>query len=330
MNPPTSYRAGLATMSKPRVFISWSKPRSRAVAEALYDWLPTVIQNIETWMSTTDIEKGSKWRQVLSGELTSANFGIICLTPENLSEPWLLFEAGALSKATESRVWTYLYDLSFTDVEDPLSEFQHTTATMADTRRLVQSISSVAPDSAPMTRVDRAFDALWPELETALKVIEKPTLAARGDARTSEEMLKEVLLRVRELEPLVPRSPSSVPFPRSLPDANELIGHSVTRPSELERRISHCDKQVESNMEGLRVKSTGPTGTTTPGSTEAVPLLTMARARLRRAGASLRQGDPDTAQHLLEEAVSMREKAWEITHLVVRPSTKRAKVQRSE
>jgi TIR domain len=136
-------------MPKPRVFISWSKARSKAVAEALYDWLPTVMQNVETWMSTADINKGTKWREVLTGELATANFGIICLTPENLTEPWLLFEAGALSKTAGSRIWTYLFDLEFTDVKDPLSEFQHTLATREDTLLLVRSISQLAADAVP-------------------------------------------------------------------------------------------------------------------------------------------------------------------------------------
>ena len=48
-------------MPRQKVFISWSLPRSKAVAEALHDWLPIVVPSIETWMSAADFDKGAKW-----------------------------------------------------------------------------------------------------------------------------------------------------------------------------------------------------------------------------------------------------------------------------
>ena len=98
-------------IEKLRIFLSWSGDRSKKVALALKDWLPDVLTLAEPWMSASDIEKGAKWTQALSGELGAANFAIISLTPENLTSPWLLFEAGALSKTAESRACTYLLDL---------------------------------------------------------------------------------------------------------------------------------------------------------------------------------------------------------------------------
>src|SRR5438045_9691418 len=95
-----------------RVFICWSGERSRAVAEALYEWLPLVLQRVEPWMSTNNIEKGSQWRSGLALELENARVGVICLTPENLKSTWLHFEAGALAKKQQqqgTRVCTFLY-----------------------------------------------------------------------------------------------------------------------------------------------------------------------------------------------------------------------------
>ena len=77
------------------VFIRWSGPRSKSAAEALKDWLPTILQTARPWMSATDIEKGTRWREEFAAALDTMKAGIICLTPENLAAEWLLFEAGA-------------------------------------------------------------------------------------------------------------------------------------------------------------------------------------------------------------------------------------------
>ena len=84
-----------------RVFKSWAKPQSRAVARLLRDWFPFVINAIQPWMSEEDIDKGARWNANIAEELEGSNFGIICLTPENLESSWLNFEAGALSKTVD-------------------------------------------------------------------------------------------------------------------------------------------------------------------------------------------------------------------------------------
>jgi hypothetical protein len=84
------------------VFISWSGLRSGAVAEALRNWLPKVINALKPWLSTTDIDKGARWSTDVAVRLEVAKAGIICLTPSNLHSDWILFEAGALSKTLQN------------------------------------------------------------------------------------------------------------------------------------------------------------------------------------------------------------------------------------
>jgi hypothetical protein len=126
------------------IFISWSGTRSKKVALALRDWLPKVLQAADLWMSDADIEAGSRGINEVFEQLERATFGIIVITPGNREAPWLLFEAGALSKrlSDKSRVCPYLLDLKTTDVSKPLAEFQGVTANREGTLRLVKSINN--------------------------------------------------------------------------------------------------------------------------------------------------------------------------------------------
>jgi hypothetical protein len=70
-----------------KVFISWSGEMSHKVANVLRDWLPYVIQAVDPFVSSGDINKGERWGDVLAEELEDTEFGIICLTPYNVKAP---------------------------------------------------------------------------------------------------------------------------------------------------------------------------------------------------------------------------------------------------
>jgi hypothetical protein len=109
-----------------KVFLSWSGERSKAVASALRDWLGLVLHYVTPWMSQHDIAAGERWSSEVAKELESCNFGIVCVTRDNLLAPWLLFEAGALSKQIAAgAVVPYLLDADFSDLlKSPLGLFQ--------------------------------------------------------------------------------------------------------------------------------------------------------------------------------------------------------------
>src|SRR4051794_15387683 len=109
-----------------RIFISWSGDRSLCLAKALETFVRRVIQTSKPWVSAGGIEKGSRWSNELFANLRDADAGIICLTSENLTAPWILFEAGALALKPHERVWTVLLDITNPDVDRPLGEFNHT------------------------------------------------------------------------------------------------------------------------------------------------------------------------------------------------------------
>src|SRR5437660_935883 len=121
-----------------RVFISWSGTRSRAIAEALSVWLPQVINFLEPFLSSEDIEKGARWSADVAKNLEKSRVGVLCLTPENVEAPWIMFEAGALSKNLENTyVCPFIFDMQSSDIKGPLSQFQATRPEMEDVKRLV-------------------------------------------------------------------------------------------------------------------------------------------------------------------------------------------------
>ncbi len=69
------------------IFISWHGKRSHAVAVALRDWLPLIVNAFKPWLSSADIDKGARWRAELAAKLGSVTAGIFCLTPSNLTAP---------------------------------------------------------------------------------------------------------------------------------------------------------------------------------------------------------------------------------------------------
>jgi hypothetical protein len=182
-----------------KVFISWSGDDSREVASALAHWLPDVIQNVSTWMSEHDIEAGARWSYRLNEILDQSNIGVICLTPSNLMAPWILFEAGALSKSIkESRVIPYLLGISTLDVAPPLSQFQAVGVDKAGTLKLVESINAASGEPMPPERVKRLFEKWWPDFETRITDAKKSSLdKAKPYRRSDREILDEVLQLVR-------------------------------------------------------------------------------------------------------------------------------------
>lgn len=157
---------------KIKVFVSWSGERSRIIGEALRDWVPYIFPLLDPFLSTEDVEKGAKWRQVISGALEKSDLAILCLTPENLASPWLLFEAGAVAKRHNSRVWTYLFGLEYSDVKDPLSEFQHTLANEFDTKKMLHAVNHrLGQGKLPPERLNKAFETWWPQLAERLKAV---------------------------------------------------------------------------------------------------------------------------------------------------------------
>ncbi len=187
---------------KLNVFLSWSLKRSQAVAQAFRDWLPSVLQNVRPYYTPDDIGKGSRWASEIRGELESSEFGIIFLTQENLASPWILFEAGALSKLEKSKVAPLLVGVEPADVSGPLAQLQLTKFSKDECLKLIKALNAALDARALEPAVlMNVFEKWWPDLEERVqKAMEIPTAAVNPNKRSDRELLEEVLVRIRSLE----------------------------------------------------------------------------------------------------------------------------------
>ncbi len=221
-----------------KIFVSWSGRLSHKVATILRNWLPNVIQSIDAYVSSEDIDKGTRWSHEIAKELEASDFGIICVSRDNLNAPWLLFEAGALSKKFESgRVSPFLIDLKITDISGPLAQFQATPFSKEEIKKLMYSINRSADiPTLHNERLDSSFDKWWPDLEKDLTETIRTTSVDTSfqEPRSQQELLEELVRNSRTtLHMISDQQPllrwSSIP-PR-LPDP-------VTQPIVLTRSVS--------------------------------------------------------------------------------------------
>ncbi|HML30346.1 MAG TPA: toll/interleukin-1 receptor domain-containing protein [Hyphomicrobium sp.] len=183
-----------------KIFISWSGDRSEAVAKALREWLPLVLHFADPWLSQSDIQAGERWGVEVAKELEGTNFGILCITRENISSPWLLFEAGALAKSMQDgRVIPLILDLDFKDISGPLAQFQAKKVESAGLKELVYSLNRAAATPVAEFQLEKLFTALFPDLDRIIQSIPKSGQPAKHN-RSQGDILEELVSSVRTVE----------------------------------------------------------------------------------------------------------------------------------
>lgn len=212
---------GVRERKSMKVFISWSGTKSQEVAKVLKQWIPCVIQSVEPYFSSADIDKGARWSTDIAKELQDASFGILCVTKDNLSSSWLNFEAGALSKSIEqSKVCPFLVDLKPSDIQNsPILQFQMASATKDDVFKLFKSINSNLGDSKLNEDVlGTTFDTFWPKIDEALKGVSSVTetsVPAKKGSKDTQAPIEEILELVRYQHKLL-KSPEDLLPPQYL------------------------------------------------------------------------------------------------------------------
>jgi len=200
-----------------KVFLCWSGDRSKGIAEALYEWLPKVIQRLEPWMSKESIKAGARWREEVAKHLELCSVGILCLTGDNLSSQWIHFEAGALAhKMEQSFVIPYVHGIEKSAVKDPLAQFQARKASRDETLDLLKTLNGALPEGKLSEKhLVEQFDAWWSKLEGKLADASKIAASEEAAKRETNDILEELVERIRNVESAVsaisPKSASLVP-----------------------------------------------------------------------------------------------------------------------
>jgi hypothetical protein len=165
--------------------------------------LRTCFKGTKAWLSEADIDKGKIWFGAITEQLSDTGVGILCLTLENRYSPWILFEAGALSKGlSESRVCPFLIDLQQGDLLPPLSHFNGTLPKKEDTLKLVKTING-ARGGEPLQddKLLKSFNRCWSEFEEPFNEIlanHKPK--EEVEKRSRDDILEEILELSRSIQ----------------------------------------------------------------------------------------------------------------------------------
>lgn len=200
---PVSNVFSMAIDQDLKIFISWSGDLAKEVTKVLRAWLPKMFDHLDPWASEVDIDAGTRGLHEIQDRLNASAFGIIVVTTENMSKPWLNFEAGALSKTLggdPTRVVPLL--VNFDDVyqlQGPISQFQAIKLNKEGMSRLCRSVATVI-GLDPLT-IDSRFEWAWSSLETAVgeakdNVGDQPKLPEVSDT----QLLKALLATVNTLQ----------------------------------------------------------------------------------------------------------------------------------
>ncbi len=182
-----------------KCFYSWSGEFSRDIAEQFCNWFRGTLQTVEIFYSP-EIEKGTKWLHRLHQELEQTDFGLAFLTKDNYTEPWILYESGAIAKrVTESRLYTILIDCKPSDISGPLSYFQHTLITKSDISKLAFNLNSANKNSQINQNVlSDVIDSIWVLFETPIKrIVDRNSW--RQMKYTDRELIESLNIKTNEI-----------------------------------------------------------------------------------------------------------------------------------
>ena len=179
------------------IFISWSGEYSKNIGNALNDLLKNCLPNTKTFFSP-NIEAGKKWFAEIEHNLNDADAGLLIVTPDNLNQPWLLYEAGAIAGSLgEKKAIPLLIGFASTDITGPLSALQ---AKHLDKNNLKSIIKQLNQDfkCVEQSVCDNYFDKFYDDFEKEMNTIIQPEDSPQI-TRSPDDKIDEILKLTRNI-----------------------------------------------------------------------------------------------------------------------------------
>ena len=124
-----------------KVYLSWSGELGRRTSNVLRTALRELIPNIEVWSPGSDITAGTRWIDEIRYAIEDSKIAVVCFTKESLDSPWLLYELGFMgSRSDVTTVILWLVDVQYSELFDPLTQFQAIRSDSQSFHRLVELI----------------------------------------------------------------------------------------------------------------------------------------------------------------------------------------------
>lgn len=186
-----------------KIFMGWSGDISKHLAETLRDWLNEVMTpHAKVFVSSKDIGLGVHWDAALSDAIASANYGVLCVTPDNMNAQWMYYEIGQMEVAMRQNnpdgkayIAPLLFGMTHSgDLPSPLSHYQSAKFSRETMWRLVTQMNDVCMKlygaelnkGVQMERaylekheLARNFDRLYAELVTKIAALEAKIAEAK-------------------------------------------------------------------------------------------------------------------------------------------------------
>lgn len=142
------------------------------LAKALKDGLRLLFPGLSLFLSEEDVPAGTRWDRELAERLADSNIGILCVTPESATNPWLLFEAGALSKSLHhAHLIPCCLGIGRAELPGPMGQFQSLEADRPGIDRLVTTLCDLLGLDVSLSDRDRALVVIMRAIEEIPRVV---------------------------------------------------------------------------------------------------------------------------------------------------------------
>ena len=201
---------------KIKVYIAWSGETSKEVASILKSWLPLMNSHIEVFVSGTDVPLGADWRDNLLQTRAACDCAIFCCTQDNISSPWLCFEAGQMS-AAEKHLYFMMFDTLPVQIKTPtpLRMFPFFTFEKEGLRSVAYDLNRLCGKwQIPPETFDPMFDGLYPTVKKMLAQVRdsrKERSQENQSAQNDEDLKRDFATVNSKLDIILSRLK---PYPR--------------------------------------------------------------------------------------------------------------------